>query len=123
MLSTNHLILCCLLLLWPSVFPSIIIFSSESTLRIMWPNYWRFSFSLSLFNEYSGLISFRIELTGLISLLSKGLSRVFSNSLKASFLRRSPLFMVQLSHLYMTTGKTIALNYMDLCQQNDVSAF
>ena len=61
MLSTNHLILCCLLLLWPSVFPSIIIFSSESTLRIMWPNYWSFSFSISPSNEYSEFISFRID--------------------------------------------------------------
>ena len=100
--------LCGPLLLLPSIFPSIRVFSNESGLRIRWPKYRSFNFSISPSNEYLGLIS--LQLTGLISMLSKGLSRLFSNiSLKASILQCSAFFMVQLSHLYMTTGKTLAL--------------
>ena len=105
-MPSNHLILCCPLLLPPSVFPSIRFFSNESVLHIGWPKYWNFSFSISPSNEHSGLISLR--LTGLISLQSKGLSRVFSNT-KASILQCSAFFIVQLSHPYMSPGKTIAL--------------
>ena len=105
-MPSNHLILCHLLPLLPSIFPRIRVFSIELTLCIRWPKYW--SFSISTSNEYSGLISFRID--GLISLQSKGLSSLFQHeSSKASILWLSALFMVQLSHLYMTTGKTIAL--------------
>ena len=109
-MPSNHLILCCPLLLLPSVFPSITVFSSESVLRIRWPKYWSLSFSISLSNEYSG---FRIplRLTCLISLQSKGLSRVFSNTTvqKHQFFS-GPFFMVQFSHPYMSTGKTIAFS-------------
>ena len=107
-MPSNHLILCCPLLLLPSIFTSIRVFSNESVLCIRWPRYQSFSFSISPSNEYSGLISFRTE-TGWISLLSKGFSRVFSNSSKASILWHSAFFIVQLSHPYMTTGKTISL--------------
>ena len=105
-MPSNHLILCYPLLFPPSIFPSIRVFSNESVLCIRWPKYWSFSFSPS--NEYSGLIS--LGLTGLISLQSKGLSRVFSNTTvqKHQFFGNQ-LSLVQLSHPYMTTGKTIAL--------------
>ena len=108
-MPSNHLILCHPLLLLPSILPSIRVFSNESALHIRWPKYWRFSFSISPSNEYSGLISFRID--RLISLLSKGLSRVFPNTTvqKASILQHLSFFLVQLLHLYMSTGKTIAL--------------
>ena len=104
----SHLILHLPLSLLPSIFPSIRVFSNESVLRIRWPNYWSFSFSISPFNEYSGLISFRM--TGWISLQSKGLSRVFSNTT----LQKHQFFSAQLSssfksHIHMTTGKTMAL--------------
>ena len=105
----NHLILCLPLLLLPSIFPSIKVFSNESALRIRWPKYWSFSFSVNTSNEYSGLISFRIDW---FDLLSGRLSRVYSNtthSSKASILWHSAFFTVQLSHPYMTSGKTIAL--------------
>ena len=106
-MPSNHFILCCPLLLLPSIFSSIRVFSSESALHIRWQKYWSFSFSISLSNEYSGFISFRID--WLISLLSKGLSRLLQNhSFKASILC-SAFFKVQLSHPYMTTGKTTAL--------------
>ena len=101
---SNHPILCCHLLFLPSIFPSIRVFSNESALRIKWPKYWRFGISLS-----RGWFS--LGLTGLMSMLFKGLSRVFSStSLKASILWCSAFFMIQLSHLYMTTAKTIALS-------------
>ena len=108
-MPSNHLILCRPLLFPSSIFPSIRVFSSESALHIRWPEYWSFSFSISPSNEYAGLISFRID--WLIFLLSKGFSRVFSDttSSKASILRYSAFFIVQLSHPYMTTGKTVAL--------------
>ena len=96
----NHLILCQPLLLLPSIFPSIKVFSNESVLHIRWPKYWTFSYSISPSNEQLGLISFRIELFDF--LLSKGLSRVFSSiSLRASILPHSAFFMVQLAHAYM----------------------
>ena len=106
-MSTSHLMLCCPLLLLPPIPPSIRVFSNESTLRMRWPKYWSFSFSISPFNEHPGLIS--VKWTGWISLLSKGLSRVFSNSSKASILQHSAFFIVQLSHPNITTGKIIAL--------------
>ena len=108
-MPSNHLILCHPLLLLPSIFPSIRIFSKESVLYIRWPKYQSFSFSISPSNEYSGLIS--IKITGLISSQSKGPSRVFSNTAvqKASILQFSAFFIVQLSYPYMTTGNTIAL--------------
>ena len=108
-MPSNHLILCRPLLLPPSVFPSIRVFSSESTLRMRWPKYWSFSFSISPSNEHPGLTP--LGWTGWISLQSKGLSGVFSNTpvSKVSILQCSAFFTVQLSHPYMTTGKTIAL--------------
>ena len=108
-MPSNYLILCHPLLLLPSVFPRIRVFSSESALCIRWPKYWSPSFSISPSNEYSVLIFFRI--VGLISLQSKGLPRIFSSTIlqKHQFFGHSAFFMVQLSHPYMTTGKTIAL--------------
>ena len=107
-MPSNHLILCRPLLLLPSVFPSIRAFSSESALHIRWPKYWSFSFSISPSNEYSGLISFRIDWFDLaVQGTAKSLLQHYSS--KASILQCSAFFMVQLSHPYMTTGKTIAL--------------
>ena len=106
---SSHLILCHPLLLLPLVFPSIRVFSSESVLHIRWPKYWSFSFGISPSNEYSGW--FPLGLTGLISLLSKGFLRVFSNTTVQNhqFFGTQFFLMVQLSHPFMTTGKTIAL--------------
>ena len=103
----NHLLLCCSLLLLPSVFPSIIVFSNESALHIRWPKYW--SFSISPSNEYSGLISFRIGWFDLLAVQGTLQSLLQHHSSKASILWCLAFFMVQLSHPYMTTGKTIAL--------------
>ena len=97
------------LLLLPSVFPSIRVFSSESALHIRWPKYWSFSFSISLSNEYSGLISFRIDWFDLLALQGTLKSLLQHHSLKSSILRCSAFFMVQLLHLYMTTGKAVDL--------------
>ena len=108
-MPSNHLILCCLLLLLPSVFPSIRVFSSESVLCIRWPKYWSFSFSISPFKQYSGLISFRIHWLDLLVVQGTLKSLLQHHSSNASILRRSALFIVQLSHPYMTIGKTIAL--------------
>ena len=107
MMASNRLILCCPFLLLSSIFPCIWVFSDELALLMMWSKYW--SFSVSPSNEYSGLISFRM--TGLICLLSKGLLRIFSRTVvqKHQFFGTQPFFMVQPSHPYMTTGKTIAL--------------
>ena len=107
-MSSNHLILCCPLLLQPSIFRSIRVFSSESVLHIRWPKYWSFSFSISPFNEYSRLISFRIDW---LDLAVQGTlkSLLQHHSSKASILWSLAFFMVQFSHPYMTTGKTIAL--------------
>ena len=105
----NHLILCHPLLLLPSIFPSIRVFSKESVLSIRWPNYWSFSFSISPSNEHLGLISFRIDWLDLLAVQETLKSLLQHHSSKASILQHSAFFMVQLSHPYMTTGKTIAL--------------
>ena len=104
----NHFILSYPLILVPSIFPSISVFSNESVLCIRWPKYWSFSFSISPSNEYSGLISFRIDWYDLLAAQGT-LSLLQHHSSKASILWHSVFFMVQLSHPYMTTGKTIAL--------------
>ena len=108
-MPSNHLILCRRLLLPLSIFPSIRIFSNESALHIRWPKYWSFSFSISPSNEYSGLISFRIGWFGLLAVQGTLKSLLQHHSSKASILQCSAFFIVQLSHPYMTTGKTIAL--------------
>ena len=107
--SNHHLILCYPLLLLPSVFPSIGVFSSESVLCIRWPKYWDFSFSISPSNEYSGLISFRMDWLDLLAVEGTLKSLLQHHSSKASILWCSAYFIVQLSHPYVTTGKTIAL--------------
>ena len=106
---SNHLILCHPLLLLPSIFPSIRVFSNESVLRIRWPQYWNFSFNISPYNEYSGLISFRMDWLDLLAVQETLKSLLQHHSSKASILWCSAFFVVQLSHLYMTVGKTIAL--------------
>ena len=108
-MPSNHLILCCPLLLLPSIFPSIRIFSNESVLRIRWPKYWSFSFSNSPSSEYSGLISFRMDWLDLVAVQGTLRSLLQHHSSLASILRRSAFFIVQLSHPYMATGKNIAL--------------
>ena len=108
-MPSNHLILCRSLLLPPSIFPIIRIFSSESVLHIRWPKYWNFSFNLSRSNEYSGLISFRLDWLDLLAVQGTLKSLLQHHSSKAAILRCSAFFIVQLSHPYMTTGKTIAL--------------
>ena len=105
----NHLILCCPFLLPPSIFPSIRVFSNESVLHLRWPKYWNFSFRISPSNEYLGLISFRIDWFDLLAVQETLKSLLKHHSSKASILRLSAFFIVQLSHPYMTTGKTIAL--------------
>ena len=109
MMPSNHLILCRPLLLLPSIFPSIRVFSSESVLRIKWPKYWSFSFNISPSNEESGLISFRTDWLDLLAVQGTLKSLLQNHSSKASVLRCSAFFIVQLSYPYMTTGKTIAL--------------
>ena len=108
-MPSNHLILYHLLLLLPSIFPSITVFSSESVLRIRWPKYWSFSFSINPSNEYSGLISFRVDWFDLLAVQGTLKSLLQHHSSKVSILWHSAFFIVQLSHPYMTTGKTIAL--------------
>ena len=108
-MPSDHLILCPPLLLLPYIFPSIRVFSNEWALHIRWPKYWSFSFSISPSNEYSGLISFRMDWLDLLAVQGTLRSLLQHHSSKASNLRHSAFFMVQLSHLYMTTGKTIAL--------------
>ena len=108
-MPSNHLILCRSLLLLPSIFPSIRVFSNESTTHIRWPKYCNFSFSISPSNEYSGLISFRMDWLDLLAVQGTLKSLLQHHSSKASILQHSAFFMVQLSHPYMTTGKTIAL--------------
>ena len=107
-MSSNHLILCRPLLLLPSIFPSIRVFSNESALHVRWPKYWSFSFNISPSNEHPGLISFRMDLLALLAVQGtlKSLQHHIS---KASILRRPAFFIVQLSHPYMTTRKTITL--------------
>ena len=108
-MPSNHLILCRPLLLLPSIFPSIRVFSSESVLRIRWPTYWSFSFSISPSNEYVELISFRMEWLDLLAVQGTLKSLLQHHSSKASILQRSAFYIIQFSHPYMTTGKTIAL--------------
>ena len=108
-MPSNHLILCHPLLLLPSIFPSIRVFSNESALRIRWPKYWSFSFNISPSNEHSGLISFRMDWLDLLVVQGTLKSLLQHHSSKASILQHSAFFIVQLSHPYMTTGKTIAL--------------
>ena len=109
MLPSNHLILCHPLLLLPSIFPSIRVFSNESALHMRWPKYWSFSFSISPSNEHPGLISFRMGWLDLLAVQGTLKSLLQLHSSKASILQCSAFFTVQLSHPYMTTGKTIAL--------------
>ena len=126
-MPSSHLIFCHPLLLLPSIFPSIRVFSNESALRIRWPKYWSFSFSISPSNEYSGLISFRIDWLDLLPVQGTLKSLLQHHSSKASILQCSAFFMVQLSDPYMTTRKTIALtskrHSFCLCWQRNVSAF
>ena len=115
----NHLILCHPILLLPSIFPSIGVFSNESALGIRWSKYWSFSFNISPSNEQTGLISFRMDWLDLLAVQGTLKSLLQHYSSKASILRCSAFFILQLSHPYMTTGKTIAY----LCWQSNVSAF
>ena len=108
-MPSNHLILYRPLLLLPPIHPSIRVFSNKSTLRIRWPKYWSFSFNISLSNEHPGLISFRMDWLDLLAVPGSLKSLLQHHSSKASILRCSAFFIVQLSHPYMTTGKTIAL--------------
>ena len=108
-MPSNHLNLCRPLFLLPSIFPNIRVFSNESALHIRWPKYWSFSLSISPSNEHSGLISFRIDWLDLLAVQGTLKSLLQHHSSKASILQHSAFFIVQLSHPYMTTGKTIAL--------------
>ena len=108
-MPSNHLILCCLLLLLPSIFPSIRVYPKESAFCIRWPKYWSFSFRISPSNEHPGLISFRMDWLDLLVVQGTLKSLLQHHSSKASILLHSAFFIVQLSHPYMTTGKTIAL--------------
>ena len=121
-LPSNHPILCQPLLLLPSIFPNIRVFSNELSLCIRWPEYWSFSFSISPSNEYSGLIYLRIDWFDLLAVQETLTSHLKHHSSKASILWHSAFFMVQLLHLYMTIGKNYSFDYMELCQQNDIAA-
>ena len=122
-MPSNHLILCCALLLLPSIFSSIRVFSNESVFHIRWPKYWSFSFSISPSNEYSGLIPFRIDWFDLLAVQGTLKSLLQHHRTKASIIWCSAFFIVQLSYPYMTTGKYHRFDYMDLCWQSDVTAF
>ena len=113
-MPSNHLILCPPHFLLPLIFPSIRVFSNESVLLIRWPKYWSFSFNISPTNEHPGLISFRMDWLGLLAVQGTLKSLLQHHSSKALILRRSAFFIVQLSHPYMTTGKTIALTRWNL---------
>ena len=119
---SKHLIFCCPLLFLPSVFPSIRVFSNELALYIRWPKYWSFSFSISPSIEYTGLISFGIDWFVLLAVQGTVKNLLRHHNSKASILGYSAFFKVQLSHLYMTTGKD-SFDYTDLCLKNDGSAF
>ncbi|XDA87350.1 hypothetical protein R6Z07F_017047 [Ovis aries] len=121
-MPSNHLILCHPPLLPPSIFPSSRVFSNESVLH-KWPRYWSFSFSISPSNEFSRLISFRIDWFDLLAVPGTLKSLLQHHSSKASVLQCSVFFMVQLSHPYMTTGKNHSFDSTDLCWQSNVSAF
>ena len=120
-MPSNHLILCRPLLLLPSIFPSIRVFSKESVLRIRWPKYWSFSFNISHSSEYSGLISFTMDWLDLLAVQGTLKSLLQHHRSKASILQCPAFFIVQLSHPYMTTGKTIALTRKTFV--GNVSAF
>ena len=122
-MPSSHLILCRPLLLLPPIPPRIRVFSTESALRMRWLKYWSFSFSISRSNEHPGLISFRMDWLDLLAVQGTLKSFLQRHSSKASIIRCSAFFTVQLSHPYMTTGKTISLDQMDLCWQSNVSAF
>ena len=122
-MPSNHLILCCPLLLLPSTFSTIRVFSNELALFIRWPKYWSFSFSISPSNKYSGLNSIRVVWFDLLAVQGTLKSLLQHHSSKTSILECSAFFTVQLSHLYMTTGKTIALTIQTFCWQSNVSAF
>ena len=125
MRPSNHLILCLSLLFLPSIFPSIRVFSKELALHIRGPKYWSwsFSFSISPFNEYSELISLRSDWFDLLAVQKTLKSLLQHHSSKASILQHSAFFMVQLSHLYVTTEKNHSFDYMNLCWQSDVFVF
>ena len=108
-MPSSHLILCCLLLFWPPILPSIRVFSNESTLHMNWAKYWSYSLSISPSNEHPGLVSFRMDWLNLLAVQGTLKSLLQHHSSKASILWCSAFFTVQLSHPYMTTGKTIAL--------------
>ena len=120
---SNHLLLCAPLLFLPSIFPSIRVFSNELDLHIRWPKYWSFSFSISPSNEYSGLISFRIDWFGFLAVQGILNSLLQHHSSKASVLQCSAFFMVQLAHLYMTTAKTIDLTIQTFLLSNMLPRF
>ena len=122
-IPSNHVIPCRPLLLLPSIFPSIRVFSNESVLHIRWPKNWSFSFSISPSNEYLGLISFRMDCLDLLAVQGTLKSLLQHHSSKASILLHSAFFTVQPSHPYMTTGKTIALTRQIFIGKSNVSAF
>ena len=122
-MPSNHLNLCCPLLHAPSIFPKIRVFSNESVLCLKWPKYWSFCFSISPSNEYLGLISFRIDWFDLLSVQGTLKSLLQHRSSKVSILQCSAFFMVQSSHLYMTTGKNHSFDFTDLFCQRNVTAF
>ena len=122
-MPSSRLILCHPLLFLPLIPPSIRVFSNESTLRMRWPKYWSFSFSIIPYKEIPGLISFRMDWLDLLAVQGTLKSLLQHHSSKTSILQPSAFFTVQLSHPYMTTGKTIALTRRDLCGQSNVSAF
>ena len=121
-MPSSRLILWCFLFLLPSIFPSIRDFSSESSVHIRWPKDWRFSFIISPSNEYSWLVSFKIDWFDLLAFQGTLKSLLYHHRSKTSILWCSAIFIVQLSHSYITTGKD-SLDYTDLCQQSNVSAF
>ena len=122
-MPSSHLILCCPLLLPPSIFPSIRVFSNESVIHIRWPKYWCFSFTISPSNEYSGLISFRMDWLDLLAVQGTLKSLLQHHSTRASIPRCSAFFRVQLSHPYMTTGKNIALTRWTFFWQSNICDF
>ena len=122
-MSSNHFILCRTFLLLPSIFPSISVFSNRSALHIRWPKYWSFGFNISPSNEHPGLISFRMDWLDLLEVQGTLKSLLQHHSSKASSLWRSAFFIVQLSHPYMTTGKTIALTRWIFVDRSNASAF
>ena len=122
-MPSSHLILCRPLLLLPPIPPSIRVFSNESTFRMRWPKYWSFSFSISLSKEHPGLISFRMDWLDLLAVQGTLKSLFQHHSSKASILWRSAFFIVQLSHPYMTTGKSIALARRTFVLQSNAKMF